>query len=49
MEGEDINEGSFQKLKKVGAVEMIWRLRFPTILVDNLIESQQFGGDAKSY
>lgn len=50
LEGEDVNEGSFWKLKKrVGVVEMIWRLRFPAILMDDLIESQQFRGYAKSY
>lgn len=39
LEGKDINEGSFWKLKKMGAAEMIWRLSFPAILVDDLIES----------
>lgn len=37
MEGKDVNEGSFWKLKKVGTVTEA--IMFPTSLVDNSVES----------
>lgn len=49
MEGKDVSEDSFWKLKKMGTVEMIQKLTVPTVLIDDLIESQQFRGHAKSY
>lgn len=33
-EGGNINEGSFKKLNKAGAVEMARRLTFPSIFID---------------
>lgn len=48
MEGKDVSEGSCRKLKKMGAAEMTWKLMLPTILADDLIESQQFTRHVKS-